>query len=114
MSVRPITDTLRLISGGAFLDNASEQFNDLVRAIDANGGAGKLMIELHVKKATRGGAMLVTAKAALRKPAEDPAEAMLFATPEGNLLAEDPRQQKLDLKRVDGATDTPPTALKTA
>lgn len=41
-------------------------------------------------------------------------EAMLFATPEGNLIADDPRQQKLDLKRVDGASDAPPSALKTA
>lgn len=113
MSVRPITDTLRQIARGALLDNASEQFADLVRVIDANGGTGKLMIELNVKKASRGGAMLVTGKSVLKKPADEPMEAMLFATPEGNLVADDPRQQKLDLKRVD-APETPPAGLKTA
>ncbi len=41
-------------------------------------------------------------------------EAMLFATPEGNLVAEDPHQQKLDLKVASGASDTPVANLKTA
>ena len=57
--------------------------------------------------------MHIGGKITLKKPAEDPMEAMLFATPEGNLIADDP-QQKLDLKRVDGASDAPPAALKTA
>jgi len=114
MSIRPITDTLRQIGSGAFLDTVSTQFNDLVLTIDAHGGKGELTLKLVVKKATRGGAMLVTGVSALKKPAEDPAEAMLFATPEGNLVADDPRQHKLDLKRVDGASDTPPASLKTA
>ncbi|SAK53219.1 hypothetical protein AWB78_01305 [Caballeronia calidae] len=114
MSARPITDTLRLIGGGTLIDTASDQMNDLVRAIDENGGTGKLVIEVTVKKATRGGAMLVTGKTTLKKPADEPMEAMLFATPDGNLLADDPRQQKLDLKRVESASDAPPVALKTA
>lgn len=112
MSIRPITDTLRQIAGGTLLDHASEQFAELVRSIDANGGTGKLLIELSVKKASRGGAMLVTGKTVQKKPADEPLEAMLFATPEGNLLADDPRQQKLDLKRVD--TEASPAELKTA
>ena len=41
-------------------------------------------------------------------------EAMLFATPEGNLVADDPHQQQLDLKIAAGASDTPVTQLKTA
>lgn len=113
MSVRPITDVLRQIAGGMLLDHSSEQFAELVRAIDANGGAGKITIELNVKRASRGGAMLVTGKSTLKRPADDPMEAMLFATPEGNLVAEDPRQQKLDLKRVE-IPETPMADLKTA
>ena len=41
-------------------------------------------------------------------------EAMLFATPDGNLVADDPRQQKLELKVAASATDVPPVNLKTA
>ncbi|WJF91975.1 hypothetical protein QS306_14480 [Paraburkholderia bonniea] len=95
------------------LDHASEQFAELVRAIDENGGTGKILLEVSVKKASRGGAMLVTGKSTLKKPADEPMEAMLFATPEGNLIADDPRQQKLDLKRVESPSDTPPAMLKT-
>jgi hypothetical protein len=113
MSVRPITDTLRHIGGGVFLDLASEQMAELIRAIDVAGGGGSLTLTISAKKTTRGGAMLLTAKSTLKKPAEEPMEAILFATPEGNLLADDPRQAKLDLKQVAGASDAPPAALKT-
>jgi hypothetical protein len=114
MAVRPITDTLRQIAGGTLINNASEQFAELVRAIDEHGGSGKLVLELTVKKATRGGAMVITPKITTKKPADAPIEALFFATPEGNLLTDDPRQEKLDLKQVPNASDTPPAELKTA
>jgi hypothetical protein len=114
MSARPITDVLRHIGGGVFLDTASEEMQALVAAVDASGKAGVLTLTIAVKKATRGGAMYIAGKVAVKKPGDDPMEAMLFATPEGNLIAEDPRQQKLDLKQVPGATDAPPSSLKTA
>lgn len=114
MSVRPITDTLRHIGGGIFIDTASDKLAELVSAVDASGKSGKLVIEIACKKATRGGAMHITGKVTLKKPAEEPMEAMLFATPEGNLIADDPKQSKLDLKVANGATDTPATDLKTA
>lgn len=111
MSARPITDTLRHIGGGVFIDTASDKMAELVNAVDASGKAGKLTLEVTVKKATRGGAMHITGKVALKKPAEDAMEAMLFATPEGNLVADDPKQQKLDLKV---AAEAPTAALKSA
>ena len=90
MSVRPITDTLRHIGGGVFIDTASDKLAELVAAVDSTG------------------------KVKITKPAEEPMEAMLFATPEGNLVADDPHQQKLDLKVAPAATDTPAVNLKTA
>lgn len=68
MSVRPITDTLRSIQRGAVLDDASEKLADLVKAVDAAGKPGKLVIEITVKKASRGGAMHITAKTTAKKP----------------------------------------------
>ena len=58
--------------------------------------------------------MHITGKVKLTKPAEEPMEAMLFATPEGNLVADDPNQRALDLKVAAGASDTPAANLKTA
>jgi hypothetical protein len=113
-TARPITDTFRHIGGGIFIDLASDKMAELVNAVDGSGKAGSLTLVIAVKKATRGGAMHISGKVTLKKPAEEPMEAMLFATPDGNLIADDPRQQKLDLKRVEGASDAPPAALKTA
>jgi hypothetical protein len=103
--IRPITDTLRHIGGGVFIDIASDKMAELVAAVDNAGKPGKLTLEIKVKKATRGGAMHITGTMRLTKPAEEPMEALLFATPEGNLVADDPHQQKLDLKVAPGATD---------
>ena len=114
MSVRPITDTIRHIGGGVFIDTASDKLAELVAAVDSSGKAGRIDLTISVKKATRGGAMHITGKVNLTKPAEEPMEAMLFATPEGNLVAEDPHQQKLDLKVASGASDAPVASLKTA
>lgn len=114
MTTRPITDTLRQIGGGSYLDEASETLAELVNAVAASGKAGKLTLEIKVKKTTRGGAMHIAGTCKVSKPAEEPMEAMLFATPEGNLVAEDPHQQKLDLRVAPGAQDTPSSQLKTA
>jgi hypothetical protein len=112
--IRPITDTLRHIGGGVFIDIASDKLAELVAAVDATGKAGSIDMKIKMKKATRGGAMHITGTVKLNKPAEEPMEAMLFATPEGNLVADDPHQQKLDLKSVASATDAAPLHLKTA
>ena len=42
MSVRPITDTLRHIGGGVFIDTASDKLAELVAAVDSTGKAGAL------------------------------------------------------------------------
>lgn len=105
---RPIADTLRHLQGGSFLDEASEQLADLVSAVDATGKAGKITLEISIKKMSKG-AMGVIGKIKLSKPMEAPDATLMFATPEGNLLTEDPRQQKLELKTVAAQT---PTELK--
>lgn len=79
--IRPITDTLRHIGGGVFIDTASDKLAELVCAVDSTGKAGKIDLTITVKKASRGGAMLVSGKVRLTKPAEAPMEAMLFGTP---------------------------------
>lgn len=103
---RPITDTLRHIGGGVFIDTASNKLAELVAAVDQSGKQGKVTLDITVKKATRGGAMHITGKVQLTKPAEEAMEALLFATPDGNLVAEDPNQMKLELKQINDTTST--------
>jgi len=114
MSARPITDTLRHIGGGVFIDTASDKLAELVAAVDTSGKSGRIDLTISVKKAMRGGAMILTGKVKVTKPADEPMEAMLFATPEGNLVADDPHQQKLDLKSVSSASEAAPAQLKSA
>lgn len=100
--VRPITDVLRHLRGGCLIDDASEDMAELVKAVDSTSKTGKLTIEITVRKATAG-AMAITGKVVCKKPTEPVPEALMFSTPEGNLLTEDPRQNKLDLKPVSAA-----------
>lgn len=106
---RPLADTLRYLQGGTFLDDASAQLAELVSAVDSTGKAGTITLEISVKKMSKG-AMGVIGKIKLRKPMEAPDATLMFPTPEGNLLTEDPRQQRLELKQV----ATAPTELKQA
>lgn len=108
MSVRPITDTLRLLQGGVFLDQCSEQLAELVRNVDDTGKAGKLTITLDLKKSA--GAVAITAKVTNKSPERAPDADLLWATTEGNLVLDNPNQQKLDLRQV----DTRPTELRSA
>lgn len=81
------------------LDHAGEQFADLIKAVVANAKAGTLTLKVDVKPSTAG-ALAVKAAVAIKKPKGLPPESLLWPTPDGNLLSEDPRQAKFDLKPV--------------
>lgn len=101
MATRPITDTLRHLRGGEFLDEASESLAELVERVTSTGKPGKLTIEISLKKASMGaGALIVSDKITVKSPKEQPMETIMYPTPENNLVTEDPRQQKLPLRTV--------------
>lgn len=107
MALRPVMETLARLRGGEFLDAIAEQLAAVVSGVDLTGKTGTITIKLTIAKATRGGAMVVRDKITATVPTDPPLEAMFFATPEGNLLPEDPRQAKLDL-RVAAVPDSGP------
>lgn len=109
MSVRPITDTLRLLDGGAFLDRCSDELASLVKAVEATGKTGKLTLTLDLKTVGNG-AVQITPKCSASVPEPKPDTTLLWATTEGNLVLDNPNQQKLDLRQV----ETRPTELRTA
>lgn len=81
------------------LDHAGDQFADLIKAIVSTNKAGTLTLKVDIKPSTAG-AMAVKASVAIKKPKGLPPESLLWPTPEGNLLADDPRQMKMELKPV--------------
>ncbi len=101
MSTRPITDTLRLLHGGLFLDTCSDLFAGVVRNVDETGKAGKLTITLDIKKVS--GAIGVTAKVTDKTPEKSPDADLFYATVEGNLSVNNPNQRSLDLRVAEPA-----------
>ena len=93
-------NTLGHIAGGALIQQLNNQLTELVSNVDDYGKPGKLIVEIGIKKATRGGAMHIIGKSILKKSPDEPMETLLFATPEGDLISDDPGQQRLDLKVV--------------
>lgn len=93
---KPITDTLRLLQGGTFIDQCSDLLAGIVRGVEDTGKAGKLTITMEVKKV--GAAVSVLAKVSDKTPETPPDADLFYATVEGNLSLENPNQRKLDLR----------------
>lgn len=99
--MKPITDSLRALRGGVFVDEASAELAKVVNAVTETGKPGKLTIELTLSKAGRGSsALVIRDKITSKLPSEGSIETLLFATPEGALVTADPRQQALELRTV--------------
>jgi hypothetical protein len=95
-AVRVETDDGDLIP---IMDQAGAKFAELINAVCAHNKAGKMTLKIDVKPSTAG-TLAIRADVAVTKPKGLPAESLLWPTPEGNLLAEDPRQMKLEMKAV--------------
>lgn len=96
VSVKPITTTLALLHGGVFIDTASDKLAELVKMVDETGKAGTLTISLALKKV--GGALQIAADIKAKIPEPKPDTTLLWPTTEGNLVLDNPAQQKLDLR----------------
>ena len=81
------------------LDHAGDEFAKLINSVVTNGKAGSITMKIDIKPSTAG-ALAVKATVVSKIPKGLPPESLLWPTPEGNLMSEDPRQTKLDLKPV--------------
>jgi hypothetical protein len=106
--VRPITDVLRDIRKGRVVEAASDKLAEIVRGVLDTNKAGEITIKLAVKPQGKGdNAVIVSAKITAKVPQADLPDALFFADLEGDLLREDPTQQRMfaDAKeRVDPLT----------
>jgi hypothetical protein len=106
---RPILETLHHLEGGCFLNDAADSLAEIVKQVDVTGKPGKLTLTITVRKAMAS-ALAIKGKIAVTLPPEVPVEALMFPTPEGNLLTEDPRQGKLPLAAAPAAIESLPIA----
>lgn len=119
MANRPLHDNLTHVrveteSGDLLpvMDLAGAKFAELIAAVSAINKGGTLTMKIDIRPSTAG-ALAVKADVAIKKPKGLPAESLLWATPEGNLIHEDPRQKKLESKEQPAPVHTLRT-VKTA
>lgn len=112
MSVRPIVDTLRRIGKGVFLDRISEELARVVRETESTGKPCELHLRLRVSPAARGGALIVEGFSAMKLGKAPSEDALLWSTPDGNLVDRDPSQGELPLREVPAQGDASSAPLK--
>jgi len=101
---RPFTDTLNALRFGTLNDDLSTALNDLVTACSNTGKVGELTLKIKLKPG-KGGQIEVFDDIKVNAPKEERGSSIMFATPEGNLQREDPRQLQIDgLRSVDMET----------
>lgn len=104
MGTKSFFDTVRDLRRGEFLNECADKLQEVVAGVEDTGKAGKLVIEITIKPASKGqGAVMVADKITVKLPQLPAGETIMFVTPENNLMANDPRQADLPLKSVPAA-----------
>jgi len=88
--------TLQEVRRGAIVDEATDALNELVKAVQDTGKAGKLTLTLELKPfAKAADAISVKAKVVATMPKMEDAEEVFFATAENNLSRNNAKQEEL-------------------
>ena len=105
---RPFDHTLREIRFGECLDELTAELGKLVAAVSNTGKAGSLTLTIKMKPV--GAAIEITDDIKDKVPALSKGTSLFFATPENNLVRNDPRQP--DLTNLKSVETRPATELK--
>ena len=99
-NARPFLDTLRDLGHGTIHDLLSDGLQELVAAVASEGRGGKLVFTINLKPLGKGDALVATPEIVVKAPRQALDTTVFYPTPENNLVREDPRQQKLELRNV--------------
>ncbi len=98
---RPFLDFLREHRNGVMHDQLSDKLQECVASVADEGGTAKLTITITIKPAGAGeGALMVTDEIKTTLPKEKVGGSIFFASPDNNLIREDPKQHKLPLAEI--------------
>ena len=102
--MRPFTDTLNALRFGTLTDDLTKALNELTQKVAETNKSGELTLKLSLKPG-KGGQIEVFDDIKVKAPKEERGSSIMFATPEGNLTREDPRQMQIEgLRTVDTKT----------
>ena len=87
--------TLDTIYAGGLAAELDEKLTEVVRAAELTGKTGSISVTLKIKAKGSSGQIEITPAVKALVPEHERGNVLMFATPEGNLQLEDPRQQKL-------------------
>lgn len=101
--MKPFTDTLAALRYGTLADELTEQLHELTHACATTGRPGQITLTLTLKPG-KGGQVEVFDDIKAKPPKPERGSSIMFATVDGALQREDPRQRSLDLRQVDMQT----------
>lgn len=90
-----IIDTLAGIRRGRFLELCNQQLKEVVAAVAANNGKGEITITLSLSPNGEG-QVVAKAKVKAKKPMPDVGDAIFYATDDGELERQDPKQRDME------------------
>lgn len=99
---RGILNLLDEHQNGSTISDLSEAYREVVEACELTGKPGKVTLEISIRPPSKGKARVVgiAMKVESKIPEADPYLSMWYVGDNGELLREDPRQRKLDLRVV--------------
>lgn len=98
---RPFTDTLNALRFGTLNDELTKALHELTQKCADTGKTGEIKLVIKLKPGS-GGQMEVFDDIVIKAPKEQKGSSIMFATVEGNLQREDPRQRSIEgLRSVD-------------
>lgn len=102
---------LKDFKGGHLDAMLGEKMRELVDAVEKFQKEGKLTVELTLTPKLEG-EVLASVKFKSKAPERDTVEAIMFATPENNLVDSDPKQPELFSQPVRTVQDAPVSIVK--
>lgn len=100
MSARPFYDFLREHRSGITHDLLTDALQELVAAVTQENRAGTLTLKIGIKPMGKGDGLEVSAEIASKPPKETAGVSIFFASPENNLVRNDPRQASMELHEI--------------
>jgi hypothetical protein len=101
---KPFNETIVAMRYGTLNEDLTEALHELVQKCDSTGKKGELTLKLTLKPG-KGGQIEIIDDITIKAPKEEKATSIMFATVEGNLIREDPRQLQIEgLRTVDMET----------
>ncbi len=97
---RPFMDFLREHRNGSTHDELSDKLQELVAAVTEEGRGGTLTLTISMKPMGKNDGLEVAADVKIKEPKPKAGVSIFFASPENNLVRQDPRQATMELREV--------------